>query len=45
MDVIGSRQNFESFLMTDPREVLQEGGRAMDAALAALFCNGIGHAT
>ena len=25
---------------TDSREVLEEGGRAMDAALAALFCNG-----
>ena len=25
---------------TNSREVLEEGGRAMDAALAALFCNG-----
>ena len=30
----------ESFPKSNSREVLQEGGRAMDAALAALFCNG-----
>ena len=27
-------------LLVNSRDVLLEGGRAMDAALAALFCNG-----